>query len=88
MHTGSHTVLQRLGFVSRPVSSTYSTISLINSKLFSLYSHFPAQRFAERGYIVIAQDVRGRFGSSGACDLAPHRNLIFIDDSWVAGTVS
>ena len=26
---------------------------------------FPAQRFAERGYLVVVQDVRGRFDSGG-----------------------
>ncbi len=40
-------------------------LSTDNARLNTVISNFPVQRFVERGYHVIVQSVRGRFGSEG-----------------------
>lgn len=49
-------------------------LSTDNSKLHSAITHFPVQRFAERGFHVVVQSTRGRYGSEG-------RWIPFVDEA-------
>lgn len=40
------------------------------------FLRFASNRFAERGYIVVAQDTRGRFGSDGKLAMMEHEDTV------------
>jgi putative CocE/NonD family hydrolase len=40
-------------------------LSTDNAQLYTIITNFPVQRFVERGYHVVMESVRGRFGSEG-----------------------